>query len=133
MAHPLESTIREAYAAFGRGDVDGYLRPCTADFTFQVPGRGGISGVYIGKPGLYELAGKAMEITGGTFQEEVEDVLANDRHAVVLARHCFTQGGIAKEYRTAHIYEIRDGKLAYCFEQPRDSACFHEAWGSSQE
>jgi bacterioferritin len=26
MAHPLEATIREAYAAFGRGDVDGYNR-----------------------------------------------------------------------------------------------------------
>ena len=37
MTHPLEATIREAYAAFGRGDVDGYLRPCTEDFEFHVP------------------------------------------------------------------------------------------------
>jgi hypothetical protein len=25
MAHPLEAIIRDAYAAFGRGDVDGYF------------------------------------------------------------------------------------------------------------
>lgn len=132
MAHPLEQVIREAYAAFGRGDVDGYLAPCTSDFTFNVPGRGGISGVWAGREGLYDLAAKAMSISGGTFQEEVEDVLANDRHAIVLARHRFTREGSSKDYRTAHVYEIRDGRLARCFEQPRDSAGFHDAWGSSQ-
>lgn len=36
MAHPLEAPIREAYAAFGRGDIDGYLQPCAEDFTFHV-------------------------------------------------------------------------------------------------
>jgi uncharacterized protein len=133
MAHSLEATIREAYAAFGRGDVDGYLRPCTDDFTFNVPGRGGISGTWMGKRGLYELAGKAMAITGGTFNEEVEDVLANDRHAVVLARHRFTRDGASRDYRTAHVYEIREGKLTQCFEQPRDPSSFHDAWGSSQD
>lgn len=73
-----------------------------------------------------------MEITGGTFREEVEDVLANDRHAVVIAQHQFTRGGTAKEYRTAHVYEVQDGKLARCYEQPRDSARFHDAWGSTE-
>ena len=132
MAHPLEASIREAYAAFGRGDVDGYLQHCTDDFIFTVPGRGGVAGAWKGKQGLHELAGQAMALTGGTFDEEVEDVLANDRHAVVLARHRFKRNGAAKDYRTAHVYEIRDGKLAQCYEQPRDAASFHDAWGSSE-
>lgn len=131
MAHPLEATLREAYAAFGRGDIDGYLQSCAENFAFHVPGHGGISGTYIGRQGLYDLAGKAMEITGGTFHEEVEDVLANDEHAVVLARHLFTRDGVLRDYRTAHVYEIRQGKLARCFEQPRDPASFDDAWGSS--
>jgi ketosteroid isomerase-like protein len=129
MAHPLEAIIREAYAAFGRGDVEAYLRPCTADFVFNVPGRGGIGGTYRGKEGLYELARKAIEITAGTFQEELEDVLANDHHAVVLARHRFTRDAQPMDYRTAHVYEIGDGKLAACWEQPRDQAVFDDAWG----
>lgn len=77
MAHPLEAIIREAYAAFGRGDLGGYLCPCTESFIFNVPGRGAIAGTYRGKDGLYELARKAIETTGGTFHEEVEDLLAN--------------------------------------------------------
>src|SRR5271169_6467968 len=96
--------------------------PCTEDFTFHVPGHGGIAGDYVGKQGLYVLAAKAMSITGGTFHEEVEDALPNDSHAVVLARHRFTRDGSPKEYRTAHVYEVRHGKLAQCFEQPRDPA-----------
>jgi ketosteroid isomerase-like protein len=129
MAHPLEAIIREAYAAFGRGDVDGYLRACTSDFTFNIPGQSAISGTFHGKEGIYDLARKAMEFTGGTFDELVEDVLANDQHAVVLARHRFTRDGQVREYRTAHVYEIRDGKPARCFEQPRDYAAFEDAWG----
>lgn len=133
MPHHLEAIIREAYAAFGRGDVDGYLQRCSEDFTFNVPGKGGISGRYVGKQGIHELARKAMEITQGTFQEEVEDVLANDDHAVVLARHRFTRSGNVMDYKTAHVYEIHEGKLSRCYEQPRDSASFHNAWGSSQD
>jgi ketosteroid isomerase-like protein len=129
MAHPLERIIREAYAAFGRGDLDGYLSACTDDFMFCVPGHGSMSGSYVGRDGLNELAGKVMSISGGTFEEDVEDVLANDVHAVVLARHKLTRDGQTKDYRTAHVYEIRDGKLAACYEQPRDAAAFDDAWG----
>jgi ketosteroid isomerase-like protein len=88
-----------------------------------------MAGSWQGKEGLYELARKVMELTGGSFQEEVEDVLANDRHAVVLARHQFTRDGQSRHYRTAHVYEIRDGKLATCWEQPQDPIVFDDAWG----
>ena len=132
MAHGLEETIREAYAAFGRGDVDGYLQPCTQDFSFNIPGRGAIAGSWRGRGGLYELARMAMEATGGSFREEVEDVLANDHHAVVLARHRFTRDGQPREYRTAHVYEIHNGRLAQCWEQPQDLTEFDEAWGIGQ-
>jgi hypothetical protein len=132
MAHPNETALREAYSAFARGDVDGYLRPCAADFCFHVPGHSRICGNFVGKDGLYDLAGRAMAITEGTFQEEVEDVLANDNHGVVLARHRFTRDGKQHAYRTAHIYEIVDGKLARCYEQPRDPAAFEEAWGNDE-
>ena len=127
MTPGLEADIREAYAAFGRGDVDGYLRACTDDFIFNVPGQGSLAGKFRGAEGLHDLARKAMEDTGGTFREDVEDVLANDQHAVVLARHYFTRHGKPKEYRTAHVYDVRDGKLAECWEQPRDPDAFEDA------
>ena len=129
MPHSLESAIREAYAAFGRGDVDGYLQHCTQDFNFNIPGHGSIAGSWRGKDGMNELARMAMEVTHGSFREEVEDVLANDHHAVVLARHQFTRNGQSHDYRTAYVYDVRDGKLAKCWEQPQDLSIFDEAWG----
>jgi hypothetical protein len=103
MSRPLEAIIREAYAAFGRGDVDGYLVPCTSGFTFNVAGRGGVCGVWSGHKGLHELAAKAIAVSAGTFTEEAEDVIVNDQQAVVLARHRFMRDGSPKDYRTAHI------------------------------
>jgi ketosteroid isomerase-like protein len=129
MAHPLDSIIRDAYAAFNRGDLAGYLAACTPDFSFNVPGSSAVAGSYVGTPGLTKLAGLVIQIAGASFQEDVEDVLANDVHAVVLARHRFTRAGAAKDYRTAHVYEVRDGKLARCYEQPRDMDAFEDAWG----
>jgi ketosteroid isomerase-like protein len=129
MAHPIEGIIKEAYVAFARGDLDGYFRACSDDWNFNIAGNGAIAGTYHGKQGLYELAQKAMAATSGTFQEDVEDVLANDRHGIVLARHRFTRDGQQQEYRTVHVYEIRDGKLAACWEHPRDQAAFDAAWG----
>jgi uncharacterized protein len=74
-----------------------------------------------------------MATTNGTFAEEVEDVLANDYHGIVLARHRFQRDGQPREYRTVHVYTIRDGKLAECFEHPRDQNAFDDAWGPAQK
>jgi uncharacterized protein len=131
MSHPIEEILRKAYAAFGVGDVDGYLAPCIDEFVFEINGNGGIAGTYTGKAGLYDLAGKAMSITGGTFHEDVEDVLANDDYAVVLVRHQFIRGGVAWDYQSAHLYKTADGKLVSCRELPYDAAQFDEAWGAS--
>ena len=132
MSVQIEGMIRAAYAAFARGDVDGYLAACTEDFQFHVPGSSGISGTYSGREGIHDLGRKAMSLTGGTFAEDVEDVLANESHAVVLARHRFTAGGVPRDYRTAHVYDLAGGKLSRCYEQPRDPAAFEAAWGHPQ-
>jgi ketosteroid isomerase-like protein len=58
VAHPLD-IFREAYAAFGRGDLDGYLRSCTESFNFHVAGGGAIAGTYRGNDGLYEPVRKS--------------------------------------------------------------------------
>ena len=128
MAHPNEQMIRDAYAAFGRGDIEGYLAACSRDFVFNVPGRSRVAGSYRGRDEFMRMVGTVMELSAGRFEEEVLDVLANDRHGVVLAVHRFSSNGAPKEYRTAHVYDIRDGRLVECWEQPRDPAAFDEAW-----
>ncbi len=131
MAHPNEQMIRDAYAAFGRGDIDGYLAACRDDFAFNVPGRSRVAGSYRGRAGFMRLVGAVMELSAGRFEEEVVDVLANERHGVVLAVHRFSRNGQQKEYRTAHVYDVRNGQLAACWEQPREPDAFEDAWGAT--
>lgn len=128
MAHQNETMLRQAYADFAEGNLDGYWNCCRDDFTFNVPGRNQVAGAYQGKDRFLQLIGMVMQLSGGQFEETVEDVLANDERGVVLVRHRFPRDGQSKDYRSAHVYNIRDGRLAECWEQPRDPAIFDDAW-----
>ena len=85
-----------------------------------MPGLSPVAGVWKGKAGLQALTQKLDEITCGSLRQEIDEVLANDRHAVVLVFRRFTRDGVPKGYASAHVYLIRHGKLAQCWEQPRD-------------
>ena len=42
--------------------------------------------------------------------------------------HAFESGGQKREYRTYHVYDIRDGKLASFREVPEEMDAFQRAW-----
>jgi hypothetical protein len=77
-----------------------------------------------------QLIGPVMEHSGGTFDEQVLDVFANDEHGVLLLIHKFIRLGVAREYRTAHIVEFQDGLIARWTEHPGSIREFEEAWGT---
>lgn len=126
--HPNVLRLRQAYADFARGDLDAYWRNCADDFTFHVPGANQVAGVYRGRDQFMQMIGTVMQLTGGAFEEVVEDVLADDEHGVVLVVHRFPRGDQRKEYRSAHVYDLRQEQFVECWEQPRDPAVFDEAW-----
>ncbi|HVM66026.1 MAG TPA: nuclear transport factor 2 family protein [Acidimicrobiales bacterium] len=128
MSHPNEERLRELYATFAKGDLQGFLAGCTDDVSFTVPGNTPGSGTFT-KPDFAEWIGGVIGQTGGTFQERVLDVFANDDHAVLLLHHEFDRDGIHREYRTAHVCTLRGGKIATWEEQPGSLAEFESAWG----
>jgi hypothetical protein len=65
MTQAMESLVREE-PRISRGDFDGYLGMCTADFVFNVRGET-LWGVYKGRDRLHELARRAMESEHTTF------------------------------------------------------------------
>ena len=95
--HPNVDLLREAYAAYNRGDLDGFWQACREDFTFHVPGRSGIAGAFTGQAEFHRLIMSVLELAGGRFEEVVEDVLANDHHGVVLTLQRFERYGMRKE------------------------------------
>ena len=128
MTHSNEETIRAAYAAFVQGDLNGYLKYCTDNITFSVPGKGKISGTHKRNEFISPWVSGVIELTNGTFRETVNDVVANDHRGVVLATHEFERNNQKFKYDTAHIYTIKDGKLDSFHEYPADLYYFDEAW-----
>jgi ketosteroid isomerase-like protein len=129
MAHPNETKLRDLYQKFGQGDIEGFLNGCTDDVTFTVPGKAAVSGDFV-KSTFMQLLAPVMELSTGTFQEDVLEVFANDDHGVLLLLHRFTRDGQPREYRTAHIVEFASGSIAKWTEHPGSLAEFEEAWGA---
>jgi len=129
MPHPNETRLRELYATFASGDLQGFLDGCTDDVTFTVPGNTPGSGVF-NKASFIGWISGVISQTGGTFREQVLDVFANDDHGVLLLRHEFDRDGVHREYRTSHICELSDGRIARWTEHPGSLREFEEAWGS---
>ena len=128
MAHANEEVLRDLYAIFAKGDMQGFLAGCTDDVSFSVPGTAAVSGEYT-KGTFLDLIAPVMELSGGSFNEEVIDVFANDDHGVLLLRHSFTRADEPRDYLTAHIVTMRDDKIATWREYPGSLKEFEEAWG----
>jgi steroid delta-isomerase-like uncharacterized protein len=129
MAHPNEERLRVLYAAFARGDLQGFLAGCSDDVSFTVPGDTPASGVYTKETFVGWITG-VLAMTAGTFEEHVLDVFANDEHGVLQLRHEFDRDGVRRVYLTSHACELRDGLIARWEERPGSLVEFEAAWGT---
>jgi len=129
MSHPNEDLLRDLYATFAQGDLPAFLDACTDDVTFTVPGNTPGSGTFT-KAEFTDWIVGVLGQTNGTFQEHLLDVFANDDHALLLLHHEFDRDGEHREYGTAHICELRDGRISGWREHPGSMAEFEAAWGA---
>ena len=86
MSHPNEDLIRKGYAAFLSGDMATLSDLFADDVVWHAPGRNPLAGTYRGKEEVFSSFQKVFELTGGTFKLDIHTVLADDEHAVILAR-----------------------------------------------
>jgi len=129
MARPNEQRLRELYNAFSHGEIDKVLGYCSDDIVFHVPGRSKLAGTYTKAEFAPRLISRVMELSAGTFRESVDDAVANDHHGVVLATATLQRGDTPHEFKTAHVWAIRDGKFIEWREYPRNLYKFDEIWG----
>jgi len=106
--------MRRGYEAFSRGDMDTLRNELfTPDIVWHQGGRNQTSGDYRGADAVLGLFGKLVQLTDGTFQVEVHDLLASEEHAVVLARVRAQRAGKTLEHgEYSHVCHFRDGKLS---------------------
>ena len=82
--HPNEETARRGYTAFQAGDMATLDEIMSDDVVWNTAGNNRFSGAYVGKEATFGLFAELMQASGGTFKNELHDVLANDDHIVGL-------------------------------------------------
>ncbi|HWC28446.1 MAG TPA: nuclear transport factor 2 family protein [Dehalococcoidia bacterium] len=127
MPHPNEALVRQAYEAFGKGDLPGFLALCDDSMVFTVPGSAAFAGTYT-KATFPGMVMQVMEKSAGTFGEAIVELVANDERAVAVLDHWLERDGMRIEYRTDHIWGIKDGKLISWQERPGSQADFDRIW-----
>jgi ketosteroid isomerase-like protein len=126
--NPTAVLLEKFYASFVKGDWAAALAECPEQITFQVAGKSQLAGKFTKATFVQGYASKLQEISGGTYQLEVHDILVSDRHATVLASTRVTRDGKATELRGVHVWRIEGGKPVAWYEYPRDLYQFDTVW-----
>jgi uncharacterized protein len=104
--------VKDAYAAFGRGDIQGLLALFAEDIEWIIPGEWPLAGTYRGRAGVAGLFQKVSEMLEISFLETREFVAQGDRVLVVG----FSGGRVKGTNRTYEHHEVlaftvRNGKV----------------------
>ncbi len=129
MAHPNEELIRRGYDAFLSNDMATLNDLFADDIQWHAPGRNQVAGDFRGKDEVFAAFGKVFELTGGTFRLEIHDVLANDTHAVVMARVTGEREGLKLDDNSVQVFHLADGKVTAQWLYPGDVYANDQFWG----
>jgi len=127
--HPNVARIRDGYAAFAKGDFAVLNDLFAEDLLWHDAGRNQLAGEYRGREAVFGLFGKLMEVTEGSLHLGLHAVFADDEHGVVLVAITASRGGRSVEVNEAHVFHVRDGKVAEFWNASTDMYAFDEFLG----
>jgi uncharacterized protein len=106
--HPNAVALRKGYAAFAAGDMDTVSSLFADGIVWHQAGSGPLAGDFTGKDAVFGTFGQLIQLTGGTYGQEIHDVLANDDHAVVMVEVRWDQ---PRPFRgkSIHVWHMMDG------------------------
>lgn len=84
---------RKGYQAFNELKLDEAMDTIADDIVWHAGGDGPISGEYKGKQAVMELLMKYGQLTEGTSEFDVHDILASEDHTVVIGTASATRHG----------------------------------------
>jgi ketosteroid isomerase-like protein len=127
--HANVARIKDGYAAFAKGDFAVLNDLFAEDLRWHEGGRTQLSGEYRGLEAVYGLFGKLMEVTEGSFHQDLHAVFADDEHAVVLVTITASRGGRSIHVNGVHIMHLRDGKVTEFWNAATDQYAIDELIG----
>ncbi|MGI0054170.1 MAG: nuclear transport factor 2 family protein [Thermoplasmata archaeon] len=129
MKESNEQVVREAYAAFSRGDMKHLRSMMREDVIWHEPGKSLISGTYQGPTAVTGLFRKYGELSGGTFRvETIHDVLNSTDHAATVATVRGERNAKSMKDTDTILFRVVDGKLGEAWVFYRDQGAVDLFW-----
>jgi ketosteroid isomerase-like protein len=126
--HPNLEKARSGYEAFAAGDLAAVSDLFSDDIVWHSGGANVLTGDYKGKEAVLGFFGLLMQESGGSFRNEIHDMLANDEHGVALVTMSATRDGKSFEGNVVHIFHMSDGKMTEFWAIPEDPSRYDEFW-----
>ena len=120
--------LEKIYSDFSKGDWTSFFANCAPTFSFQVAGKSKLAGKFTSANFAQGYAAQLKELSGGTHQFEIHDILASDLHGTVLGSHKITRDGKTTELRTVQVWRFENGKPLAGYEYPRDLYQYDAIW-----
>lgn len=115
--HPNATRIRNLFAAFRTRNLAAIADALAADAVWHFPGkRGALAGSHVGQAAIFAFLARVAELTEGNFEIDLEEILANDRSAVVFFRGHGQRLGRTLDNPTCLKIHFRNGLAAELWE-----------------
>ena len=121
--------MRRGYEAFNKGDLDTLTELFDESAVWHLPGRSSMASDYQGRDAILAYFGQLGQLTGGTFQAELQDLLADDDDRVVgIHRSTAERDGKRLDVGDCIVFELKDGRITDGREHFHDLYAWDEFW-----
>lgn len=118
---------RKGYTAFNEAHLDDALETIADDILWHVGGDNPLSGEYRGKEAVLEFFMKFGQLTEGTYEADIHDILASEDHTVVIGTSTITRKGRTHTSRFVDIiHPANDGRAKEFWRFPEDQGADDE-------
>ncbi len=118
--HANVELVRRGYEAFSSGDEEALRELLAEDAVWRLGGRNLFSNDYRGHDSILGLFKQLADFTNGTLKVELHDVLANEEHAIALARYTANRARYSLEMNACETFHLRDGRVIEFWSFPED-------------
>jgi ketosteroid isomerase-like protein len=121
--------MRRGYAAFNSGDMNTLVELFDEGAVWHLPGRSRFARDYQSREATLAYFGQLAQETGGTFQAELQHLLADDEDRVIgIQRSTAERDGKRLDVGDCIVFQLKDGRITDGREHFHDLYAWDEFW-----
>jgi uncharacterized protein len=121
--------VRRGYEAFNKGDLETLTELFDEDAAWHLPGRSSLAGDHEGRDAAFAYFARLGQESGGTFQAEVQALIADDADRVVgIQRSTAERDGKRLDVGDCIVFQLKDGRVIDGRDHIDDLYAWDEFW-----